>query len=84
MAGAGAAVVEIDEQRAVTPQYVARVAVAVQGDARHVQAHGVAHVPDQLVEHPEEGLGQAARHPFACRQQLARLVQHGLHVQGTR
>ncbi|MNZ40944.1 hypothetical protein D3C78_584810 [compost metagenome] len=79
--GAGAAVVEIDEQGAVTPQYVAGVAIPVQGDPGHVQGHGVADMPDQLVEHPEELLGQAARHPLSGRQQLTRLVQHALHVQ---
>jgi hypothetical protein len=53
----------------------------MQGDARHIQGHGVAYVPDQLVQHPEEGLGQPARQPLACRQQLTRLVQHALHIQ---
>ena len=77
---AGTAVIEIDKHGAVAPQNVARVAVTMQRDLRHIQGHGIADVFDQLVEHPEKLLGQPARQPLARRQQLTRFVQHALDV----
>ena len=57
------------------------MAVAMQGNVGNIQAHGIADMLDQLVEHTEELFGQPARQPLAGRQQLTRLVQHALHIQ---
>ncbi len=82
--GAAAAVIKVDEMRAlVGPEQIARMAIAMQPDQRHVPGPriGLAHGVKRLIDDGEPSGAQVFRQPAAVEQQVSRRHAEGLHIQ---